>query len=612
MPALAIVSPDLLAPAAPKSAPSPNTGNEGFASHLKNASGQQAAASTSPAGAAQKHPRGPRTHDAPQPQGAKKINSPQLKGASAGVPAVPANPNGEASTAAQHPEPAVQVDAKTDTALQESMQVNPLTIGLQHRESVVGRLLADLTTSVTAGTGHDPRANISTQTPQLTVQQSTLQMTGQQANQQPAPQSTPVQLTGESAGAAAPAATPAIETPAVKTPVIKMPAVKMPANQATAAPAADADAPVVHRANPGAPAATTAAIASVIAGLTANQATPAAKQPQMTITVAAAGPQATESADAAALAPSAPAATAPAAAPAPDAQAQAAASMVVQNEYGQIITIHQGKHREEKGEDDSFASTTTTSEKQPIDVNGNYIRSHLPKDHADNATKSEKDSQTDSASQAAKQQEQAPAAEAVKPAAAGEQPSPQKTEPVMNQEPVQLAAAIQPQSTGQSTSVSTPIASVAMHLPSGMTVPDGTVVDQMIAHFSANKLMGDSTINLRLYPEELGELRMEIKVAQDNIKAHIVVQNPQAQEMIDRNLPRLREALEQHGLQLQQVEVLVGAHGQTGGERFQENNAWRQQASSPGSHVNNQSDFTQEIEEIAGDDSTTGTLSVLV
>lgn len=50
---------------------------------------------------------------------------------------------------------------------------------------------------------------------------------------------------------------------------------------------------------------------------------------------------------------------------------------------------------------------------------------------------------------------------------------------------------------------------------------------------------------------------MEIRVEQDNIKAHITTQNPQAQEMLDRHLPRLREALEQQGLRLDQVEITV-------------------------------------------------------
>jgi len=578
MPALAIVSTDLMAPA-PQSAASPNTGNEGsFASHLKNASDQQTAAST-PTGAAQKHARGHHAHDAAQSQGAKKSNSTLLKGVSEDTPAAPTSPSGEVDTMAQQPEPAMQAD----TAPPEHMLVNPLAIGQPHREAAMAKLLASLTTGVTAGTGKELRANISSQASQPTVQQPVPQMTAQQANQQPAPQPASVQLPGELSGSVAMPATPAVEAPATTA------------------------APVSHSVNPGAQAIT---VATVAGGSAADQTAQAAKQPQITITVAATTPQATESADAAPPEPSAPAATTEATASALNAQAQPGASMVVQNRYGQIITIHQGNTGDEEG--DIPASTAPKSEKQPIDVNGNYIRSRLLKNHSDSAMKPEKNFQTDNTSQAARQQAQTSTAEAVKPASAGEQLAAQKAQPAMNQEPAPLVAAGQPQGTGQQASVSTPIASTTMHLPSGMTVPDGTVVDQMITHFSVNKQLETSTVNLRLYPEELGELRMEIKVSQDNIKAHIVVQNPQAQEMIDRHLPRLREALEQQGLQLQQVEVSVAAHGQTGGERFQENNAWSQQAPSSGSHLTSQSDFTQELEEIAGDDTATSTLSVLV
>ena len=95
-------------------------------------------------------------------------------------------------------------------------------------------------------------------------------------------------------------------------------------------------------------------------------------------------------------------------------------------------------------------------------------------------------------------------------------------------------------------------------------------MDQMIAHLTMNKQLETSTINLKLHPQELGELRMEIKVEQDNIKAHIIAQSPHAQEMIDRHLPRLREALEQQGLHLSQVEVTLAANDRTDNQAFQD------------------------------------------
>jgi flagellar hook-length control protein FliK len=115
-----------------------------------------------------------------------------------------------------------------------------------------------------------------------------------------------------------------------------------------------------------------------------------------------------------------------------------------------------------------------------------------------------------------------------------------------------------------------------LRLPSGLMVPEGTVIEQLITHFSANRRLESGSISLQLHPRELGALRMEIKVEQDNIKAHITVQNPQAQEMIDRHLPRLREALEQQGLFLQQVEVTLAAEDNANGRRFQDNHPQQQ------------------------------------
>lgn len=118
--------------------------------------------------------------------------------------------------------------------------------------------------------------------------------------------------------------------------------------------------------------------------------------------------------------------------------------------------------------------------------------------------------------------------------------------------------------------------STMLRLPSGLFVPHGTVIDQVIAHFSTNSRLESGSVSLQLHPRELGALRLEIKVEQDNIRAHITVQNPQAQEMIDRHLPRLREALEQQGLHLQQVEVTVATDDNTNGRRFQGNSQQEQ------------------------------------
>lgn len=284
--------------------------------------------------------------------------------------------------------------------------------------------------------------------------------------------------------------------------------------------------------------------------------------------------------------------------------------LVVQNKYGQIITIHQGTAVEEETAASGKAAASA-SESQHLDVNHNYIKAHLPNEASQNMTE-ENGAQHQNSSPKSQQQETVASVEPAKEAQVmGEQPLIQKGQQntLVESQPLIFAHT---RSGVQTTSSSAPVDSSMFRLSSGSTVPEGTVVDQMIAHFSVNKRLETGTVNLRLYPQELGELRMEIKVEQDNIKAHIIAQNPQAQEMIDRHLPRLREALEQQGLNLQHVEVTIAAHDNTGNERFQENSAWRQPSGSPHRTSPDQPVFTLETDEIASDDhSAANTLSVL-
>lgn len=96
-------------------------------------------------------------------------------------------------------------------------------------------------------------------------------------------------------------------------------------------------------------------------------------------------------------------------------------------------------------------------------------------------------------------------------------------------------------------------------------------MDQVINQLANGRKLETGTVTLKLHPQELGELRMEIRVEQDNIKAHITTQNPQAQEMLDRHLPRLRESLEQQGLRLDQIEITVADKSNDDRQLFQNN-----------------------------------------
>ena len=239
-------------------------------------------------------------------------------------------------------------------------------------------------------------------------------------------------------------------------------------------------------------------------------------------------------------------------------------SKIVNTDYGQIITFQKSSEAEE------MAVTMAPSEPRTIisgtagqrqDANSAYIHSHLPSESPKVLTDSGSPLQQENPSNQPQGQDQQIGPEqalaAKVQATAGQDGSPLLFSHQM--------AANQP---GASTTAGD--TSSLMRLSSGLSVPDGTVMDQVITHFSVDRKLDTSAINLKLYPQELGELRMEIKVEQDNIKAHIIVQTPQAQEMLDRHMPRLREALAHQGLQLQQIEVTVTSDYNTDSHRFQE------------------------------------------
>ncbi len=132
------------------------------------------------------------------------------------------------------------------------------------------------------------------------------------------------------------------------------------------------------------------------------------------------------------------------------------------------------------------------------------------------------------------------------------------------------------QSNGEAVSSSQttdPAPASGVKLPSGIMVPENHIVGQVVERFSMNQRLETGTVTLRLHPQELGELRMEIKVEQDNIKAHITTQNPQVQEILEKNIPRLRAVLEQQGMNLEQMEVSIAASDQNDSMPFQENPA---------------------------------------
>ncbi len=194
----------------------------------------------------------------------------------------------------------------------------------------------------------------------------------------------------------------------------------------------------------------------------------------------------------------------------------------------------------------------------PQDANSNYIHSNLP---GVTTTDAEADSSND------QQPGQAGRNMAGNTAPAN---GSQASVPTTGQETPLIFSLDQTGSASAPLSGPATSGSMSLHLPSGIDVPHSQIIDQVAGQFTMNRKLESGTITLRLHPAELGELRMEIKVEQDNIKAHITAQNPQVQDLLDRNLPRLRQALEQQGMNLAHMQVSVATDDGGNGQFFQE------------------------------------------
>lgn len=83
------------------------------------------------------------------------------------------------------------------------------------------------------------------------------------------------------------------------------------------------------------------------------------------------------------------------------------------------------------------------------------------------------------------------------------------------------------------------------------------IVDKVKVDFSEAK----NEIRVKLKPEILGEMTMNIEVAKGAITAKIMVDNQRTKEIIEGNLIQLKESIKDTGLEIKTVEVFVGNNG---------------------------------------------------
>lgn len=67
---------------------------------------------------------------------------------------------------------------------------------------------------------------------------------------------------------------------------------------------------------------------------------------------------------------------------------------------------------------------------------------------------------------------------------------------------------------------------------------------------------GDGRVTLRLSPDALGALRIDLQVSNDRVTAHIATSNEQARRLLEQDVVTLKSALEAAGLGVERIEVV--------------------------------------------------------
>lgn len=101
--------------------------------------------------------------------------------------------------------------------------------------------------------------------------------------------------------------------------------------------------------------------------------------------------------------------------------------------------------------------------------------------------------------------------------------------------------------------------SKATVLPSGTLVHDQEVIQQLVERFQINRRTMDSKIQMKLHPAELGEMEIDLTVKEGSIRANVVAQSQHVQEILERNLNRLKSVLEQQGFSIEEISITTGS-----------------------------------------------------
>lgn len=137
-------------------------------------------------------------------------------------------------------------------------------------------------------------------------------------------------------------------------------------------------------------------------------------------------------------------------------------------------------------------------------------------------------------------------------------------------------------------------------LPNGTVVYENKIMDQVVDHFRMHRAVHDSKITIKLHPAELGELKIDIAMKEGNIKAHVVAQNQQVQDIVEKNMVKLRTVLEEQGFSLTDISVSTDSDSVADFNFFDQHLSQQNDRSQETFPAHQQDNFTQVLEDAVG------------
>jgi hypothetical protein len=106
-------------------------------------------------------------------------------------------------------------------------------------------------------------------------------------------------------------------------------------------------------------------------------------------------------------------------------------------------------------------------------------------------------------------------------------------------------------------------------LPLWTPSQENALINQVMQNFQINSSSPASKLILKLHPEELGELKIDIQMKDGAIKANIFTQTVQVQQVLEKYVPKLKYFMEQQGLTVNDIQITNTSEDVGGHDLFQ-------------------------------------------